>query len=128
MLVGLKSHSQPDSLSIDSTKNFTAPGWMFKNSFIKMMKGKQMKIQLDSCRSLTLSMQLRIKYSDSLLNVRDRRIVTLEELNDNYEEEIGIKEDQIVKNKKDEKKKRRRQGILVASVAFVLGLVASLAI
>ncbi len=127
MFLGLKSPAQ-DSTSIDSAKYYRVQGYQIRNSYMKMIKAKQFSVELDSCRSLTLSLFNRVKYSDSLLSVKNRRVMTLTELNNNYVEELNFNKKEIKKTKDENKKKQIRQGILIGAVAFVLGILTSVLI
>ena len=91
-----------------------------------MMKGKQMSMQLDSCRSLTLSLYERVSISDSLLKVRNLHISVLEQLNINSTEMLEETERINCKKEKEKKKQLWRQGIVIGAAAFVLGLLTSI--
>ncbi len=93
-----------------------------------MMRGHQLTIELNACTSLNTSLLQRCNESDSLLNIRDRSIVTLSQLNENYTEQINEHETRYVRKQKENKKKRWRQGVLIGSIGIVAGLLISVAI
>ena len=93
-----------------------------------MMRGHQLTLELNACTSLNTSLLQRCNESDSLLNVRDKSIVTLRQLNENYTEQINEHETRYVREQKENKKKRIRQGILIGAVGIVAGLLMSIAI
>jgi len=92
------------------------------------MRGHQLTLELNACTSLNTSLLQRCNESDSLLNVRDKSIVTLRQLNENYTEQINEHETRYVREQKENKKKRIRQGILIGAVGIVAGLLMSIAI
>lgn len=125
MLVGSSCLGQPDSTSIDSTKTYLVHGYMLRNSYIRMLRADQLKLQLKACEELTVSLSNQLDDSFSLNALQEKEILALRVLNSNCQEQHTLKDADLKQERKATRKRNIRTGVFVGVLAFALGLAAS---